>query len=105
MARTIRSRNMDLIRWINYGHESTAKLLMNVTNANYLSKMATGEMDIGDRKARSIERAAELPSEWLDRDNIAVLKMSPLEFKIYRALVSLPEEKKAALLTLIASDA
>ena len=105
MARTVRSRNLDLIRWMNYGHESTAKLLLHITNANYLSKMATGEMEIGDRKARSIERAAEVPSEWLDRDNIAVLKMSPLEFKIHRAVISLAEEKKAALLALIASDA
>ena len=105
MARTVRSRNVDLIRWLNYGHESTAKLLIHVTNANYLSKMANGDMEIGDRKARSIERAAEMPSEWLDRDNVAVLKMSPLEFKIHRAVLSLSEEKKAALLALIASDA
>ena len=105
MVKTVRSRNLDLIRWLNYGHDSTAKLLAHVTNANYLSKMATGDMEIGDRKARSIERAAELPSEWLDRDNIAVLKMSALDFKIHRAVFSLSEEKKAALLTLVASDA
>lgn len=105
MAKTVRSKNLDLIRWLNYGHDSTAKLLTHVTNANYLSKMATGDMEIGDRKARSIERAANMPSEWLDRDNIAVLKMSPLEFKIHRAVASLSEEKKVALLALIARDA
>lgn len=101
MPRTVRSRNLDLIRWLNFGHDSTAKLLMHVTNANYLSKMATGDMEMGDRKARSIERAASMPSEWLDRDNIAVLKMSSLEFKIHRAVAAMTEERKAALLTLL----
>ncbi|MFM6990485.1 MAG: hypothetical protein ACKOWD_04160 [Rhodoferax sp.] len=66
--------------------------------------MATGEMEIGDRKARSLERAAELPSEWLDRDNIAVLKMSPLDYRIHRAVAELTEVKKAALFALLSSD-
>jgi hypothetical protein len=66
--------------------------------------MAMGDMEIGDRKARSIERAAKLPAEWLDRDNIAILNMSLVEFDIHRAVASLTEQKKAALLALIISD-
>ena len=104
MTTTTRSRNLDLIRWLNFGHETTAKKLVSLTNANYLSKMATGDMEIGDRKARSIERATELPLGWLDRDNIAMLKMTPLESQIHQLVSELPQEKKSALLALLAPE-
>ena len=103
MPRTTRSKNLDLIRWLNYGHENAAKKLSSVTNATYLSKMATGEMEIGDRKARSIERAADLPSSWLDRDNVAVLSMSPTEFELHQQVGRLPEETQVALLKVLSS--
>ncbi len=104
MPRTIRSRNLDLIRWLNFGHESTAKKLSSVINANYLSKMATGDMEIGDRKARAIERAVELPTGWLDRDNIAMLRISPMESQIHQFITKLPEEKQMALLALLSPE-
>ena len=62
MARTTRSKNLDLIRWLNFGHENTAKKLISLTNANYLSKMATGDMEISDHNARSIESTLKMPA-------------------------------------------
>lgn len=103
MPRTTRSRNLDLIRWLNFGHESTAKKLASVTNSNYLSKMATGDMEIGDRKARALEKTLELPAGWIDRDNVAMLKMSASEFELYQLLARLPEESRVALLSFLSS--
>ena len=105
MTRTTRSRNLDLIRWLHFGHESTAKLLAPVTNANYLSRMATGEMEITDRKARSIERASALPPEWLDRDNIEILKMSSVDHQLCKLISMLSDKKKVSLLQFLARDA
>lgn len=101
MPLTTRSRNLDLIRWLNYGHENTSKKLSHITNSNYVSKMATGDMEISDRRARSIEKAIELPIGWMDRDNIAILQMTPIEAKIQLLVTALPEEKQAALLKLL----
>ncbi len=103
MPRTIRSRNLDLVRWLNYGHVNTAKKLALVTNANYLSKMATGDMEIGDRKARNVEKTLELPVGWMDRDNVALLKMTPTEFEIHRLVAKYPDDTKAALATFLSS--
>ena len=103
MARTTRSVNLDLIRWLNLGHDSTAKLLSSVTNSNYLSKMATGDMEISDRKARSIERAAGLPQGWLDRNNIELLKMSLVEHQLHQVITALPQEKINALRALLST--
>lgn len=102
MPQTTRSRKLDLIRWLNYGHDNTARKLSSVTNANYVSKMATGDMEIGDRKARSIEKAVELPVGWMDRDNIGMLKMSPTQAQIHLLVAALPEKKQLALLKLLA---
>lgn len=104
MPQTTRSRNLDLIRWLNYGHDSTAKKLSHITNTNYVSKMATGDMEISDRRARLIEKAVDLPVGWMDRDNIAILKMTPIEAQIYQLVSTLPEEKKSALLKLLAPE-
>tara|TARA_R110002072_G_scaffold139621_8_gene283408 strand:+ start:1379 stop:1696 length:318 start_codon:yes stop_codon:yes gene_type:complete len=90
MPRTIRSTNLDLIRWLNYGHESTANKLSALTNANYLSKMATGDMAIDDEMARSIESTLELPPGWMDRDNLGVLKMPVEAYKLSEAIRELP---------------
>lgn len=104
MPQTTRSRNLDLIRWLNYGQDNTAKKLASVTNYNYVSKMATGDMEITDRRARAIEKAVELPTGWLDRDNISTLKMSPLQSRIHALVAALPEEKQMALLKLLTPD-
>ena len=103
MPKTTRSKNVDLIRWLNNGHENTVKRLKYVTNSTYLSKMALGDMDVGDRKARSIERSLGMPVGWLDRDNVAALNMSADEFELLQRLSSLQPEARTALLQFLSS--
>ena len=75
MATTIRSKNLDLIRWMNFGNARTAKKLRSIiSNATYVSKMAAGEMVMHDHEARSIERIMNFAVGWMDRDNMTVLK-------------------------------
>lgn len=98
MPQTTRSRNLDLVRWLNYGHKNAAKKLSSITNSNYVSKMATGDMEISDRKARSIEKAVDVPVGWMDRDNVGILKMSSTQSQIHAIVSTLSEEKQMALL-------
>lgn len=101
MPRTTRSTNIDLIRWLNYGHDNTAKKLAAVINANYLSKMATGDMEVTDKKARQIEKVFDLPAGWLDRDNIALLKINALDFDIHKIVLGYSDDAKNGLLAFI----
>lgn len=101
MARTTRAQNLELIRWLNLGHENTAKKLVNLTNANYLSKMATGDMDISDNIARKIELTLNMPLGWLDRDNLSLIKMSALDYELHQVAKLLSDSSKTALLQLI----
>jgi hypothetical protein len=101
MARTTRAQNLELIRWLNLGHENTAKKLVNLTNANYLSKMATGDMDISDNIARKIELTLNMPLGWLDRDNLSLIKMSALDSELHQVAKLLSDSSKTALLQLI----
>ncbi len=101
MSRTTRSRNLDLIRWLNFGHENTAKKVLRLTNANYLSKMATGDMEISDQMARDIESELDMPLDWLDRANIDVIGMGNLEYEAWQATKSLSNESKSALLAFL----
>lgn len=103
MARTTRSKNLDLIRWLNFGHENTAKKLISLTNANYLSKMATGDMEISDHNARSIESTLKMPAGWLDRDNLALINMSAIDSDVFQAMKDIPDDAKVALLAFIRS--
>ncbi|GMU45948.1 MAG: hypothetical protein AMXMBFR26_07300 [Porticoccaceae bacterium] len=98
MPKTTRSLNLNLIRWLNGGHKNTSKMLSHVAHQGDISKMATGQMEISEWKARSIENALDLPDGWTDRDNISILKMSSIDVQIHRLVVALPEEKKSALL-------
>ena len=104
MPTTIRSKNLDLIRWLNHGHKNAAKKLSNITNENYISQMATGDMQISDIDARQIEKELALPEGWMDRDNIELLAMSVTEFKIYSCLNNQPEIAKDGLLNFLISS-
>ncbi|MDP1682979.1 MAG: hypothetical protein Q8L39_14555 [Burkholderiales bacterium] len=104
MLTTIRSKNLDLIRWLNFGHKNTAKKLSSLTNENYISKMATGDMAISDYDARQIEKILSLPDGWMDRDNIALLSMSDVDFKINTRLSSQPQTAKDGLLIFLESS-
>jgi hypothetical protein len=101
MPRTIRSINLDLIRWLNHGHTNTAKTLSSLTNENYISKMATGDREISDNDARQIEKILSLPYGWMDRDNISMLSMSEVDFKIYAHLNSQSQSAKNGLLAFL----
>lgn len=104
MPRTIRSRNLDLIRWLDCGHKHTVKKLDSITNANYLSKMATGEMEISDLKARSIEKAIDFPVGWMDRDNVALIMTTAIDFELHRLLANYPEDAKAGLVKFLMAE-
>ena len=103
MPRTIRSTNLDLIRWIHHGHKNTAKKLSSLTNGNYISKMATGDMEISDHDARRIEKILSLPDDWMDRDNTLMFSMSKVDFQIYSNLSSQSETAKEGLLNFLES--
>ena len=104
MPNTTRSTNLDLIRWLNAYHKTTAKKLAAViTNDNYLSQMANGERPIDDGIARKIEKTLTLPVGWMDRDNLALLKMAPSEFDLYRMVARYPDETKLALASFLSS--
>jgi hypothetical protein len=104
MPRTLRSNNLDLIRWMNYGHENTAeKLAPVISNAAYLSKMATGDMEISDRKARAIEKELNLPTGWMDRDNEAVLVTPSEDIAVLAGLAKLSSAAKLNLARFLAS--
>jgi hypothetical protein len=104
MARTTRSENLDLIRHLNGTHERAAKKLAGLTNASYISQMATGIKEITDYDARQIEKALELPDGWMDREHLAMLGMSKLDYDIYTNVSRRPEEAKAGLLTFLAAS-
>ena len=104
MPRTTRSTNLDLIRWINFGNENTAKILVSIiTNTAYLSKMATGDMEISDRKARTIEKVLKLPSGWMDRDNLAILRTPAEDMVVLATLPKLSTDAKVNLAKFLAS--
>jgi hypothetical protein len=88
---------------MNFGHGPTVKKLGAVTNANYLSKMATGDMEITDEMSRSIETTLKLPSGWMDRDNLVLLKMEPTDFELYRRISLLNEQAKKGLLAFLSA--
>lgn len=104
MARNLRSRNLDLIRWLNHGHEHTANKLAVVTNSNYLSRMATGDMEISDEMASQIESTLNLPSGWLDRDNVGLINICALDFDIQRLVGGYSVEAKKGLLAFISAQ-
>lgn len=103
MPHTVRSRNLDLIRWLNYGHKNTCEKLASVANSNYISKMATGDREIDDYTARRIESKSGLPDHWMDRDHVGVMKMGPLDWDALTQIWSLPDAAKKSLLTLLAA--
>ncbi len=103
MARNIRSRNLDLLRWLNYGHKHVASKLAGLTNSAYISKMAVGDMPIETGSARAMERILEMPKGWMDRDNVSVIQMNELDYALHEKISGLSEDAKAGLLTFLSS--
>jgi plasmid maintenance system antidote protein VapI len=71
-----RARNLALIRWMMGGHEQITIRMAHITNANYVSRMINGEKTITDEVARKIEKAFDLPGNWLDRENETLIKVN-----------------------------
>jgi hypothetical protein len=89
---------------MNFGNDKTAKRLASVvSNAAYLSKLATGDMEISDRRARSIEKELGFPGGWMDRYNIGVLKTSAEDLAVLNAISQLSTEAKTNLFRFLAS--
>lgn len=101
---TTRSDNLDLLRKIHGGHNRTAKKLAKVANSNYISQMATGGMEISDHQARDIEKILQLPCNWMDRDNINLLKIDETEFKLLSLLITLPQFARDGLLNFLSAS-
>lgn len=100
-----RSDNLNLIRKILIGrHKDTAKELAKVANSNYISQMATGDMEISDHQAREIEITLQLPCGWMDRDNIQLLKIEATEFNILSHITTQPQFAKDGLLSFLSAS-
>jgi hypothetical protein len=98
---SVRSNNLDLIRWMEHGHESTCKRLSHLFNAYQVSTMATGRQTISDSAARAIEDTFNLPMGWLDRDNIELLKMDAVDYEVIRAIRPKSGKAKNGLVSLL----
>jgi hypothetical protein len=102
--KTIRSTNLSLARYMNFGHNNTAHKVRRVVNSNYLSKMALGQMELGNYTAREIESALGYPLGWLDRDNRKLLKLTGEQYKLLSLVLDLTLPKQHALTTLLTQE-
>jgi hypothetical protein len=98
MAQSVRSRNLDLLRWLYGTHKAMSKKLSRIANPAYLSEMATNKRQIGNGTAREIEETLDLPVGWMDRDNVALLLMPTVDSQIHTAIADCSEPAKAGLL-------
>ena len=103
--KTTRAINLSLARYMNSGHNRTADKVRRVVNSNYLSKMALGDMDVGNYTAVGIENALELPGGWLDRNNSMFLKLTEEQHQLLALVIDLPKSKQLSLATLLTQDA
>jgi hypothetical protein len=99
MDKNLRAENLDFIRWMFGGHVYTAKLLQSaISNEALLSQLALGKKPISDSVARSVEHILELPTGWLDRDNIGHIKsINQIDFDITNYFKDLPCDSKDGL--------
>jgi hypothetical protein len=98
---SVRSNNLDLIRWMERGHENTCNKLSHLFNAYQVSRMATGRQTISDSAARDIETSFALPKGWLDRNNIELLKMGSLDYEALQAIRPKSGNAKNGLVSLL----
>ena len=72
-----------------------------MTNAAYISEMIRGQREISDRDARKIEALLKIEDGWMDRDNLQVIKMPDIDYKLFMAVSSISLNKGVALLSLL----
>lgn len=94
-----RARNLNLAKDMGLMRQNDlAELLQHIVqNKAYFSEMCLGKREIETSQARQIEEQMNLPTGWLDRDNLALLRMSKLEGEIHFSVSKLPREKQEAL--------
>lgn len=92
-----RNSNITLLRHVYDGLGNLARAIAPITNENSLMKMGRGDQEISDEVARKIEEKLSLPRNGMDRDNDAPIKMSALEYQIYKKISLMTEEKKCSL--------
>lgn len=72
-------------------------------NKNELSETYWNRRPTSDYLASGIERAFELPLGWLSEDHEFLYKLNPGEISALRSLVTLPDEVRLSLFSLVAA--
>ena len=103
MTLTLRTTNLHLTRHLCDGLGNLAAALDSITNEAALIRMGQEKKAITDTMARNIEQKLGLPSNWMDRDNESLIRMTALDYEIHKQTSLLPEEAKRALLVFICS--
>lgn len=98
MSDSIRSKNLDYLRWMHGGQNAIAKKLIRLANYAYISEMANGLRGISDEDARKIEELLALAIGWLDRDHSCLIEMSNLDFELCCYITKLSDRSKESLL-------
>lgn len=93
----IRTRNIFVLRHLYDGLGKLAKELVPIANEAALKKMDQGKKEISDEIARKIERKLGLPDNWMDRENDRLLTMSELDYRIFKKISSMTDDKKRNL--------
>ena len=101
MPYTSRSKNLSLLCHLWGRQEDIAGVLKPLTNAAYISEMIRGQREISDRDARKIEALLKIEDGWMDRDNLQVIKMPDIDYKLFMAVSSISLNKGVALLSLL----
>lgn len=97
MISEVRSANIRILRHIHSGLGNLAREISQITNEAALIKMGQGEKEMPDIMARSIEKKLGLPTNWMDRDNDEIIKMSELDYQIYKKILIMSDKKKSSL--------
>lgn len=93
----IRSINLHLLSHLYGALWKLADELEPITNQAALIRMRQGEKEITDEMARRIEEKLALPGNWMDRDNHELIRMSALDYRISKKVLTLTEKEKCGL--------
>lgn len=94
---SIRAINLSLLTYLYEHLYILAGELEPITNKAALIRMRQGEKEITDEMARRIEEKLALPGNWMDRDNHELIRMSALDYRISKKVLTLTEKEKCGL--------
>ena len=95
------STNVDFLRWKYGTHKALAARLKAIVNWKELSDYALGNAELGPGRAASIEMTLNLPSGWIQRDNISLTALSVEDYELVSSVLSSSPQVKSALLGLL----